>query len=322
VTRAGDLVFVGGCAGREPAEALDRLAEQLAAAGATMADVVGLLSFHTDVRRIDAALGAALLVPGTPPAWTPTAVVGLESAGATVELSAIAHVGDAEKRTVTPDTIAWWRSALPMAAGCRRGDLTVISGQFGTDADGYVNTPGDHAGQARNALNRVKEIGGLLGSGLDEVIEVLAFHQDPRGIAPAREVAEAEIFSGALPTWVPAGVPAVYRFGMLGQYRAIACPGLVAVTAEAGSAGAAWELVTERLRAAGAGPGDVVSITSLQKDARDIAAARELVTGECAAAWSAAAVTGFADEESQHAFRVLAIRPDVPAGPAGNRDDG
>jgi enamine deaminase RidA (YjgF/YER057c/UK114 family) len=308
--RAGELVFVGGCAGREPAEALGRLSERLAVAGASVADVVGILSFHTDVRRIDAALDTArhVLGSGTPPAWTPTAVVGLEHPGATVELSAIARAGDARKRAVTPDTIAWWRNALPMAAGCRRGDLTVISGQFGTDADGYVNTPGDHAGQARNALNRVKEIGGLLGAGLDEVIELLAFHQDPRGIALGRQIAETETFPGALPTWVPAGVPALYGFGMLGQYQAIACPSLVAVSAEAESADAAWTLATERLRAADAALSDVVSIASLQKDVRDIAGARELVAGDCAAAWTAAAVTGFAGLDSHHTFRVLAIR--------------
>ena len=308
--RAGELVFVAGCAGREPAEALGRLGERVEAAGASVADIVGILSFHTDVRRIDEALDAArpLLGTGPPPAWTPTAVAGLESPGATVELSAIAHTGDAPKRTRDAGHHRLVeRSADGGRLPPRRPDRDVRAVRH---RRGRVR---QHArettrGQARNALNRVKEIGGLLGGGLDEVIEVLAFHQDPRGIEAGRQVAETEIFPGPLPTWVPAGVPALYRFGMLGQYQAIACPSLVAVAAEAGRADAAWALIVERLRAAGAGLGDVVSIVSLHKDVRDIAGVRELVAGQCAAAWSAAAFTGFAGADSQHAFRVLAIR--------------
>ena len=126
-----------------------------------------------------------------------------------------------EHTTVIPDTISWWRGC-PWSAGCRRGRLVAVAGQFGTDTDGNVVMPGHHDGQARNALNRMKEICSLLGRDLEDVVDVWSFHQDPRGIEACLEVATREFFSDSLPTWAAAGAPALYRFGMLGQFRALA----------------------------------------------------------------------------------------------------
>lgn len=60
--------------------------------------------------------------------------------------------------------IAWWRD-LGVSAGRRQGDVTVIAGQYASDADGNVNTPGDHGGQAPRRAHRAKEIAGMLGTG-------------------------------------------------------------------------------------------------------------------------------------------------------------
>jgi enamine deaminase RidA (YjgF/YER057c/UK114 family) len=95
---------------------------------------------------------------------------------------------------------------------------------------------------------------------------------------------------------------------MLGAYQAIAAPGLLAVTAEAADAGAAWSEVERGLAAAGATPDAVVSVLALVKDVRTVDAARAAVEDRCAPAWTAAAVTGFGELDSMFAFSVLALR--------------
>jgi enamine deaminase RidA (YjgF/YER057c/UK114 family) len=337
--RAADFVFVGSCmaldadgrvvasgdVGRQTELALDALEQALEAGGATIADVVGILSFHTDVRQIDDALEVASPRLGPhPPAWTPTTAVALPVPGALIAVSAIAHAGDGVRRCVTPDTIAWWRG-LGVSAGCRKGDLIVAAGQYGSDADGNVNTPGDHAGQARNALNRVKEITGMLGGDLGDVIEVVSFHQDPRGIEAGARVYADEFFPSLRlavpPTWTAAGAPALYGFGMLGQYQAIADVGgdrrtggspdagpaprrpgatvsrkygarLVSAAAEvpapsaptidpAERAHAAWDTIERGLAAAGAATDDVVAVTSFHMDMRDLDVVRDVMLARC-----------------------------------------
>ena len=326
--RAGDLVFAAADPALDAELALDALEQALADAGAGMDDLVGVLSFHLDVREIDGVLAvAARRLGAQPPAWTAVTAAALPTAGARVALSAVAFAGGDGKRCVTPDTIAWWRE-LGVSAGCRKGDLLVIAGQYGSDADGNVNTPGDHGGQARNALNRVKEIAGLLDAGLGDVAEVLSFHQDPRGIAPGGEVYHREFFHDVeptgLPAWTAAGTPALYRLGMLGQYQAIGDASrdgspLVCLAAAAAHADAAWDAVERGLDAAGARVEDVVAITSLHLDVRELDAVDDVLRARCGddlPVWSAAGVTGLADEQNRHAFRVLAVRsardPDSP----------
>ena len=314
-------------AGRQAELVLDALEWALADAGAGVEDLVGVLSFHLDAREIDDVLRvAARRLGARSPAWTAVVAAALPAPGVRVSLSAIAVAGDGEMRCVTPDTIAWWRD-LGVSAGCRKGDLIVIAGQYGSDADGNVNTPGDHGGQARNALNRVKEIAGLLGAGLDDVVEVLSFHQDPRGIelgaAVYRDEFLPDLQAAGPPAWTAAGAPALYRLGMLGQYQAIvdagrddpalvclAAAGSDAATADpAAGAHAAWDAVERALEAADAQVDDILAVTSLHVDVRDVDTVGEVLRVRCGnqlPVWSAAGVTGLADERHRQSFRVLA----------------
>jgi enamine deaminase RidA (YjgF/YER057c/UK114 family) len=343
----GELVFVGGSvpaaeavpgpAGDVEAQArasFDALAELLDMAGGGMGDVVELVSFHADARTIEPVFDVGReRLEGDPPAWTPVAVTALPVPGTLVTLTAVAHLGDAPRRCVVPDTIKWWHEQ-PASAGCRKGDLLFVAGQYGSDADGNVNTPGDHAGQARNALNRVAEICALSGASLDDVIAVTSCHQDPRWISSVATVYEDEFF-GALakpgaPAWGAVGVPGLLRLGMVGQYRAVADvgggAGLVAATGVPPVAGgdvahrgdpeaqaqAAFEDLAGRLGAAGASLGDVVQLVSFHLDARALdAAARvgsERLGGEHPTVWTAAGMTGTWEEGQQHALHALAAR--------------
>ncbi len=308
VLRCGELVFVGGLAcGAD--ELFPRLAEALGPEGATLADLVELTTFHADVREIDDALAAgADALPAPYPAWSPVGMVGPAAGGERIVARAIAHTGDAEKTTVVPDTISWWRGK-PWSAGCRRDAFLAVAGQFGTDTDGNVVMPGHHDGQARNALNRVKETCSLLGARLDDVVDVWSFHQDPRGIQPSLDVAAAEFFADELPTWTAAGAPALYGFGMLGQFRALAEVGSRRLSALSVQTGAD---VRGPFEAIAALPGTLVEVVCFHKDVRDaeeVRAAGGEVLDDRVPAWTAVGMTGFRDESSLHAFHALAVSP-------------
>jgi enamine deaminase RidA (YjgF/YER057c/UK114 family) len=295
--RCGDLVFVGGLeCGAD--DLFPRLEDALRGEGATLADLVELTTFHADVREIDDAFAAAAeALPEPYPAWSPVGMVGPTASGRRIAARATAHTGGGEKTAVIPDTIAWWRSR-PWSAGCRRGDFVAVAGQFGTDADGDVVMPGFHDGQARNALNRVKEICALLGAGLEDVVDLWSFHQDPRGIEACLDVAAREFFADGLPTWTTAGAPALYGFGVLGQFRALAGP-VRALSVEC-------EHAAEALDAIAALPGTLAEVVSFHKDIRD--AESVAVLGE-RAPWTAVGMTGFRDEQSRHALQALAVQP-------------
>jgi enamine deaminase RidA (YjgF/YER057c/UK114 family) len=215
-----------GDAAAQAREALEAIRTLVDEAGGGLEDVLDVVSFHSDVRSIEPVLEIAReYFPSDFPAWTPIGVTAQTSSGVALTLSAVARLGEEPKRSFVPDTIAWWRR-YPVSAGCRKGDLLFVAGQYGSDADGNVNTPGDHAGQARNALNRVREICGLAGGSLDDVLDVVSFHQDPRWIPMVQATYEAEFFDEsagpAFPAWTAVGTPGLIRLGMVGQYKAIA----------------------------------------------------------------------------------------------------
>jgi enamine deaminase RidA (YjgF/YER057c/UK114 family) len=341
----GELVFAGGAGpdAQAPAPpggvhaqahaAFDALAELLETAGGNLGDVIDLVSLHVDARTIEAVFEVGRERFGSEfPAWTPVAVTALPAPGALVTLSAVAHLGEAPKQCVVPDTIMWWHD-LPASAGCRKGDLLFVAGMYGSDADGNVNTPGDHAGQARNALNRVREICELSSASLADVIAVTSFHQDPRWIPAVKAVHEQEFFGtgeGA-PRWSAVGVPGLLRLGMLGQYRAVVdAGGTPTVAAGTGAppigsdgevvhrgdpeaqARAAFGALGRSLATAGMSLADVVQLVSFHIDAEAFEAAarvgRELLGDGDPPAWTAAGMTGTWEEGQQHALHALAGR--------------
>lgn len=305
--RCGELVFVGGVAGGAD-DLFPRLREVLARQHATLADLVELTTFHADVREIDDLFAAGTEELSAPyPAWTPVGMVGPAAGGERVVARAIAHTGDGEHTTVVPDTISWWRGR-PWSAGCRRGALVAVAGQFGTDTDGNVVMPGHHDGQARNALNRVKEVCSAVGARLEDVIDVWSFHQDPRGIDACLELATREFFPDTLPTWTAGGAPALYRFGMLGQFRALAEVGERRLNVVASEAGGDVRGVFESIAAL---PGRLVEVVCLHKDIRDAEDVRATVNdvlGGSEVALTAVGMTGFQHEESRHSIHALAVR--------------
>jgi enamine deaminase RidA (YjgF/YER057c/UK114 family) len=206
--------------------AFERIGELIEMAGGTMDDVIDMISFHKDPRDMDTVFDVARdYIKGDYPAWTAVGTLGSYRSEVLVSIRAIAHLGKTKKVCYTPGTLKWWRD-YPMSGGCKKGDLLFVSGQVGADADGYVTTPGDHAGQARYAINRIREIVEMAGGTMDDVIDLLAFHQDVRGMDPAvdvwcREVVDDIPFETAAAV-TTIGTQGLYKLGMLGAFRAIA----------------------------------------------------------------------------------------------------
>lgn len=102
---AGDVVWVSGQVGLDPETgqpadgmhaqatiAFERVRATLAAAGSSMADIVDITSFHTDLR---AQIGEFMAVkdtfiPADFPAWTAVGVTELAYPGAVIEIKVVA----------------------------------------------------------------------------------------------------------------------------------------------------------------------------------------------------------------------------------------
>ena len=237
--RAGEMVFVSGQVGAGPTgrvlspndvgaqarEALDSLERVLEHAGGSLADVVDLMSFHRDIRTIDAVFDAARGRFGEGyPAWTPVGMTGSYRPDIELSIRAIADLGEEAKQTFTPEGAAWMER-YPMSAGCRKGSLLFISGQSGLGGDAGDPAPGDPAAHARAAYARAAEIVEAAGGTMDDIVDICSFHLDPRGMVPC-ERTHMEVWEGTeppdAPVWTAIGVPSLLLPGMLSQYRFIA----------------------------------------------------------------------------------------------------
>ena len=238
--QVGELLFIGGQValdgdGRPVAPgdvraqakyAFERMRELVQAAGGGMDDVVDIISLHKDAREMDTVFEVAReFFTSDYPAWTAVASTGFQEPELLVSIRAIAHLGAGEKECFTPETIRWVRR-FPMSGGCKKGDLLFVSGQMGADADGYITRPGDHGAQAQYAFRRIQEIVEMAGGSMDDVIDLIGFNRDPRGMDAAVDVWLQEVVADVArenaPTVTTIGTPGLYRLGLLGAYRAIA----------------------------------------------------------------------------------------------------
>jgi enamine deaminase RidA (YjgF/YER057c/UK114 family) len=116
----------------------------------------------------------------------------------------------------------WWKE-LPVSGVTRNpgGRLIAVSGQVASDGDGAIVHAGDPAAQARYALEQIRAGLELLGASLADVVEVTAFHKDPRDWRVALE-AGREVFAGGEPAWTSIGTTGLFREGYLHEIHALA----------------------------------------------------------------------------------------------------
>jgi enamine deaminase RidA (YjgF/YER057c/UK114 family) len=239
--RRGDLLFVGGQipvdadgaviapgdVRGQSAHLLETLRATLAAAGGTLDDVVDLVTFHADVREIDAFVDVARgCFADDPPAWTGAGFVGSPIPGTLVALRAIAHLGDEPKRCLAPPAGSAMR-ALPFSAAVRKGPYVFLAGQSAADAHAPGEAPMDHCAQARLAYDRMRDVLAQLGASIDDVLDFSSFHRDIRGAIPTLEQIYMPEVMGELDTDLSAttshiGATGLLRPDILGVYGALA----------------------------------------------------------------------------------------------------
>ena len=221
-----ELLFIGGQSAGDAHGAFSAVRELLAEAGSGFDDVVELMSFHSDPRDIPETLetGRAFLSPGREPAWTAVGMTGTADPRARVVLRAIAVLGDAPKICETPEGNDWY-SGYPVSASCRKGELVFIAGQCATLPADAAAPPDGHSDQARAAYAKIAALSSLHGGSLADVIDVLSFHRDARGMVDAAPVFEKEFFGDVRPGEASAlttiGTTGLIDARLLGQYRAI-----------------------------------------------------------------------------------------------------
>ena len=238
--RAGDLLFLSGQAslsddGRvidagdpqaQARNAFARIAALLEAAGAGVDDVLEVVTFHKDPRTMDAAFAVGREVLSPPyPAWTALGMVGAHDPGIEVVIRVIAHPGAGRKEGVTPAGFGWMAD-LPISAACRKGDYLFTSGILAADDRGAVVAPADHMAQARFCYDRLKDVMRAAGGSLDDIVDMICFNHDARGMDAAVDTWCNETVAG-LPigeatSYTAIGMTGLYRLGQVGCYRAIA----------------------------------------------------------------------------------------------------
>ena len=238
--RTGDLLFISGqvsCdANLKPTNVGDVKAQARSAfakikalvkeAGGSTADLVDIMSFHSDVRSMDAVfdVGRQALKKDFP-AWTALGMHGSYHADILVSIRAIAHLGAGKKKCVTPKHMAWMKK-LPMSAACRKGDYLFTSGMVSADAEGNVISAGNLYAQARNAYDNLKDVLKAGGGGIDDVLDMICFNQDARGMDDAVNCWCNEVVNG-LPvnqatSYTAIAMTGFHKLGIVGAYRAIA----------------------------------------------------------------------------------------------------
>ena len=238
--RAGDLLFISGQvsadAGLKPGNIGNVKAQARAAfanikallkeAGGSMADIVDIMSFHTDVRQMDAVFDVGRQVFKKDfPAWTALGMHGTYDPEFLVSIRAIAHLGAGKKKCVTPKSMAWMNK-LPMSAACVKGDYLFTSGIVSADAAGNVVSPGEHYAQARVCYDRLRDALKAGGAGLDDVVDMICFNQDARGMDDAVNCWCNEVVDGLpvnrVTSYTAIAMTGFHKIGMVGVYRAIA----------------------------------------------------------------------------------------------------
>ena len=132
---------------------------------------------------------------------------------------ALCEIGNGKAIAYTPESIFW--RYLPVSGGTKKehGHLLCVAGEVGMDMDGQIICPGDPIAQARYAFNRIRDVVEMAGGNMDNVIDLISFHKDPRDIATVMEIS-TEYFGEDLPAWTAVGYPGGYFEGHLHEILA------------------------------------------------------------------------------------------------------
>jgi enamine deaminase RidA (YjgF/YER057c/UK114 family) len=182
-------------------------------------DALDLISFSVDPRSFgpmcDVKNREFLTMPfSQAPCSSILASTGLYRHLAHHTVRLICEIGNGKAVAFTPPSLFW--RYLPVSGGTKKehGHLLCIAGEVSMDMDGQIVSSGDPVKQARYAFNRIREVVSLAGGTMDNVVDIISFHKDPRAIESTMEVAR-DYFKEPGPAWTAMGYTGGYFEGHL-----------------------------------------------------------------------------------------------------------
>jgi len=159
--------------GRQTTLVLATLDERLRSHRSSIADSVVITVYLRDAADF-AAMNEAYRQAwtGAPPTRT-TVVTDLLTAGARVEMSAIAVPSGADRRVVHPQS--WMASPNPYSYAIRAGDTLFLSGLIARNGKNNSPVPGNVAVQTRTVMDNAREILEAAGLSLAHLVSGRAF---------------------------------------------------------------------------------------------------------------------------------------------------
>lgn len=149
ISSAGDV-------GAQTRQVIERMADVLTAAGASLAQVASVTVFLKSQSDFAAMNDVYRTFWPTDPPTRTTVVTELVLPGALVEMSMIAVAPDAERTVIHPDT--WLKSPSPYSYAIRSGETLFLSGLVSRNGRDNSLVPGDVAAQTRTVLENAGEL--------------------------------------------------------------------------------------------------------------------------------------------------------------------
>jgi len=238
----GDYLFTSGIVAADAAGAVvspgdhyaqarvcyDRLRDALKAGGAGIDDVVDMICFNQDARGMDDSVNCWCneVVAGLPvnqaTSYTAIAMTGFYKLGMVGAYRAIADFSAGPRIATNLPSVHWHKDRIAGAAKKQKGRLIGISGQVASDGQRNIVARGDPAAQARYCFSQIRGVLEKHGASLDDVVEIISFHKDPRAWRPVMQVGQEIWRQGRAPAWTPIGCTGLYLEGYLHEIYALA----------------------------------------------------------------------------------------------------
>ena len=160
-------------------------------------------------------------VPANSPAWTAIGATGLYSTDMMGIYRAIADLSPGGRTAKIADSVWWKDMKIAGVSKKEEGTFVGIAGQVSSDGDGEIMYWGDVAAQAEYCLQQLDDCLQLHGGSVADIVEVTAYHKDPRDWETVTEVA-AGVFGDSRPAWTSVGCTGLYQEGYLHEIHALA----------------------------------------------------------------------------------------------------
>jgi enamine deaminase RidA (YjgF/YER057c/UK114 family) len=253
--KVGNTLYISGQVGRgkghqviedreaQHVQAFENLRTVLGAAGASLEDLVELVSYHTDIRDLYSVVVAVkdrYLTKPPYPTWTGIGTTALAAPGMVVELKCTA-VLNREREVIVPKELEVAHESFHYSPAVKVGDTLYVSGQVGRDAK--LNVVEGREAQYIQAFENLNAVLAAAGATFRDVVDLVSYHTDIADLPLFMEVKD-RYFTDDYPAWTGVGTTAL---AMPGLFLELHCTAVIGSSREF-IVPSEMEAVCERLR--------------------------------------------------------------------------